>query len=277
MVELRRLIRQRSRWFQGHLQSWKLIPLVLRSAPRRARADLLYHLSSPAILLIASLLSASFMLSLANSVMLAAEGQNPFGWWIASTYALTFGPALAFGFVYWLRERSNGVGVLRTAMFAHMYVCYGMMWYASGWWAVGRTLRGRTGWAKTDRVAEAPALDTAPRPIPQVLSQPVPLAARASVGASAGGLAILDSPRPLVANADDDTQVVPAVRPPGNVVIPAPLRPLTANADDDTVVIPVAELPIASALDVPEPRQPAKPKRRRRLVAPPPSWPVPSA
>jgi cellulose synthase/poly-beta-1,6-N-acetylglucosamine synthase-like glycosyltransferase len=238
VVELRRLIRQRSRWFQGHLQSWKLIPLVLRSAPRRARADLLYHLSSPAILLVASLLSASFLLSMVNSVILAAEGQNPFGWWIASTYALTFGPALAFSFVYWLRERSNGVGVLRTAMFAHMYVCYGMMWYASGWWAVGRTLRGRTGWAKTDRVAEAPALDTAPRPIPQVLSQPVPLAASASAAASAGGVIVLDSPRPLV-----------------------------ANADDDTVVIPAVWLPSTPAPDVPEPRQPAKPKRRRALVA----------
>jgi hypothetical protein len=147
-----------------------------------------------------------------------------------------------------------------------MYVCYGMMWYASGWWAVGRTLRGRTGWAKTDRVAEAPALDPARLPVPQLLPQAVPLTAPASVGASAGGVAILDSPRPPVANADDDTLVVPTLRPPGDVVIPAPLRPLTANADDDTVVIPAVELPSASAPDVPEPRQPAKPKRRRRLV-----------
>jgi len=267
VVELRRLIRQRSRWFQGHLQSWKLIPLVLRSVPRRARADLLYHLSSPAILLVASLLSASFLLSMVNAVILAAEGQNPFGWWIASTYALTFGPALAFSFVYWLRERGNGVGLLRTAMFAHMYVCYGMMWYASGWWAVARTLRGRTGWAKTDRVAEAPTLDPARLPVPQVLPRAVPVTAPASAAASAMGVAILDSPRPLVANADDDTMVIPVVRPPGEVVIPAPLRPLTANADDDTVVIPAVQLPSASAPDVPEPRQPAKPRRRRRLVA----------
>jgi cellulose synthase/poly-beta-1,6-N-acetylglucosamine synthase-like glycosyltransferase len=263
VVELRRLIRQRSRWFQGHLQSWKLIPLVLRSAPRRARADLLYHLSSPAILLVASLLSASFVLSMVNSVILAAEGQDPFGWWIASTYALTFGPALAFSFVYWLRERSNGVGVLRTAMFAHMYVCYGMMWYASGWWAVGRTLRGRTGWAKTDRVAEAPALDPARLPVPAVLlPQSAPLTASASAAASAGGVAVLDSPRPLVANADDETLVIPAARRPSDVVIPASSRPLTANADDDTVVIPAVQLPSAS-----EPRRPAKPKRRRTLAA----------
>ena len=156
VIQLRRLIRQRSRWFQGHLQSWTLIPLVLRSTPRRARGDLLYHLSSPAILLIASLLSASFLLSMANCAMLAVQGRNPFGWWIASTYALTFGPALAYGSVYWAKERRNGVSLLRVVRFTHLYVCYGMIWYASGWWAVGRTLRGRTGWAKTERVAEAP-------------------------------------------------------------------------------------------------------------------------
>jgi 1,2-diacylglycerol 3-beta-glucosyltransferase len=157
VVELRRLIRQRSRWFQGHLQAWKLIPAVLRSAPRRARADLLYHLSSPAILLIASLLSASFLLAVANDVIIAAHGRSPFGWWLASTYALTFGPALVFSSVYWTRERRSGVPLMKVAGFAHLYVCYSLMWYVAGWWAVGRTLRGRTSWAKTDRVTEAPA------------------------------------------------------------------------------------------------------------------------
>ena len=157
VVELRRLIRQRSRWFQGHLQSWKLIPLILRRVPARARTDLFYHLTGPAILLIASLLSASFLVSLVDCVVLGVEGRNPFGWWLATTYALTFGPALLYSYVYWARERDNGVSLLRAAWFAHLYVCYGMLWYASGWWAVARTLRGQTGWAKTDRVAEAPA------------------------------------------------------------------------------------------------------------------------
>jgi hypothetical protein len=45
---------------------------------------------------------------------------------------------------------------LASARLAHLYVGYGMIWYASGWWAVVRTLRGRTGWAKTERVAETP-------------------------------------------------------------------------------------------------------------------------
>ncbi len=265
VVELRRLIRQRSRWFQGHLQSWKLIPLVLRSAPRRARADLLYHLSSPAILLVASLLSASFLLSMVNSVILAAEGHSPFGWWIASTYALTFGPALAFSFVYWLRERSNGVGLLRTAGFAHMYVCYGMMWYASGWWAVGRTLRGRTGWAKTDRVAEAPALDTARLPAPKVLPQTVPVMASANGAANGNGVSEL-RPEPALPR---------AATPGGDVdILHSPPRP-AVGVLNDVPAIPIAQLPSASAPDesrpdAPDesrPKQPARPKRRRALMA----------
>ena len=169
VVELPRLIRQRSRWFQGHMQSWKLIPTVVRDVPHRARADLLYHLSSPAILLIASLLSASFVLSLVNCAVLAIHGHNPFGWWIAITYALSFGPALLFSCVYWTRERDNGMSLVRVAGLAHLYVCYCLMWYVAGWWAVGRTLRRRTGWAKTERVAETPVAQpvlVGARPIP---------------------------------------------------------------------------------------------------------------
>jgi cellulose synthase/poly-beta-1,6-N-acetylglucosamine synthase-like glycosyltransferase len=207
VVELRRLIRQRSRWFQGHLQSWKLIPLVLRRVPRRARTDLFYHLTSPAILLIASLLSASFVVSLADCVVLAAHGHNPVGWWIVSTYALTFGPALVYNIVYWTRERAEGLSLLRAVWFAHLYVCYGMMWYASGWWAVGRTLRGRTGWAKTDRVTEIPVATPArvevaarrPQPVlavgsPAPPTPPVPLLALASTMAATA----LTVPLPLL-------------------------------------------------------------------------------
>jgi hypothetical protein len=36
-----------------------------------------------------------------------------------------------------------------------------MIWYAAGWRAAVRAVRGRTGWAKTDRVAEGPATPSA--------------------------------------------------------------------------------------------------------------------
>ena len=174
VVEVKRLIRQRARWFQGNLQSWRLIPLVLRSMPGRRGADLLFLLSSPALVLIASLLTVSFCVVLANCAVLAATGHDPFGSWVAVTYALILGPALAYAGVYWKQERATGLRLVKAFWLAHLYVGYSMIWYASGWRAAVRALRGRTGWAKTDRVAEAPtpatAIASAPTPAPMTIT-----------------------------------------------------------------------------------------------------------
>lgn len=272
VVELRRLIRQRSRWFQGHLQSWKLIPLVLSRAPRRARADLLYHLTTPAVLLIASLLSASFVLSLANCMALAVQGRNPFGWWLASTYVLTFGPALAFSFVYWLRERGNGVGLLRTAMFAHMYVCYGMMWYASGWWAMARTLRGRTGWAKTDRVAESPQAGPAQLPVPGVLPQTAATAIPGT-GTTTGPVSGLPAVTTLSQVTVVPQQVPSSLRAaPGTAAVIVDSAPAMEPPGDDGLPpgpqAPQLGKPVTGGPQPgrPQPERLRKPKRRRVLA-----------
>lgn len=162
VVELRKLIRQRSRWFQGHLQSWRLLGLVVREVPGAARLDLIYHLSSPALLLIASMLTASFLAGLADCALMAIQGTNPFTWWSVSSYLLAFGPALAYIQVYRRTERDLApLGWWQILLLAHQYVFYGLMWYAAGWIAVWRSLRGHTSWAKTDRVAEATPDETA--------------------------------------------------------------------------------------------------------------------
>ncbi len=152
--ELPRLVRQRSRWFQGHLMSVRLVPKVIREVPGVAAADLVYHLTAPLLLLIASCLTGSFLVSAAAAVAAAVGGQNPVGWWLLSTYLLSCGPALAYSTVYWRRERAEGPGLLRCWAWGHLYVIYGLMWYAAGWWAVARVLRGRHGWVKTARTVE---------------------------------------------------------------------------------------------------------------------------
>ena len=220
VVKVRRLVRQRSRWFQGHLQSWKLIPLVLRRVPRRARADLLYHLTGPAVLLIASLLTASFVLSMANFVLLSASGRSVIGWWIVTTYALTVGPALIYGYVYWTKERANGVSLMRVVGLAHLYVCYGMIWYLAGWWAVGRTLRGQADWAKTDRVAEAPV---APPVVPARAGSPVGVTAVATIATATGTAAATATAVRYVA------AVTPAVRYAAAVTAPVSVAALATS------------------------------------------------
>jgi len=187
VVEIKRLVRQRARWFQGNMQSWRLIPLVLRSMPGRNGADLLFLLSSPALVLIASLLSLSFAVVLVNGAVLMATDHDPFGWWVAVTYALILGPALAYAGVYWKQERETGLRLVKAFWLAHLYVSYSMIWYVSGWRAAARAIRGRNGWAKTDRVAEGSAHPAARRrPILAVAAVLLACAVAAAVVTLAG-------------------------------------------------------------------------------------------
>ncbi|PAZ15459.1 glycosyl transferase family 2 [Streptomyces sp. SA15] len=151
VLSLRRLLRQRSRWFQGHLQSAGLVPLILRDVPTRAALDMLYHLSSPVLILLTSLLPLSFLVALgATTVASVQEGQaliSPM--WLLGPYVLSFTAAYAYGFVYAKRERD--LGLVRSVLLAHVFVFYGYIWFAAGWWGLWRMLTGKRAWLKTAR------------------------------------------------------------------------------------------------------------------------------
>ncbi|XIG79526.1 glycosyl transferase family 2 [Streptomyces sp. SGAir0957] len=151
VLSLRRLIRQRSRWFQGHLQSAGLVPLVLRSVPLRAALDLLYHLSSPVLILLTSLLPLSFLVALAAITVASLRVGHPLAspMWLIGPYVLSFTAAYAYGFVYAKRER--GLGLVRSVLIAHVFIFYGYIWFAAGWWGFCRMLTGRRTWLKTAR------------------------------------------------------------------------------------------------------------------------------
>lgn len=154
LVDVGRWVKQRTRWFQGHLQSWPLVPWVLGRLSGTRRADLLYHLTSPFLLLVTSFLSAAFALWIGAVVLGLVTGAAGFSPWWLSSYLIAFGPALLFGIVYWRRERGEGLGPLTAFALLHGYVLYSLLWYAAGWRAAVRSLRGDSSWAKTDRSAE---------------------------------------------------------------------------------------------------------------------------
>lgn len=174
VVEFGRLVRQRTRWFHGHLQAWRLLPEIVRDVRGVARWDLVYHVTAPYLLLVASLLTASFVLGLLALGLAAASGAPFLGWWVVIAYLLAVVPALCFSQVYRARERADGLTRLGAMGVAHLYVLYGLMWYLAGWRAVGRIILARTGWAKTARTAETAVttlppvaggtLETAPEP-----------------------------------------------------------------------------------------------------------------
>ncbi len=163
LVGLGAWIRQRARWFQGHLQSWGLVPQVLNRLEGRRRADLYYHLTSPFLLLVSSLFTLAFLTWIVRLGMDAVAGQLEFTWMWVSSYLFAFGPMVALAIIYRRVEASEDrMGLLTGIGLAHLYVGYATLWYVAGWRAVVRTLGGRTAWAKTDRLEETQRPEATP-------------------------------------------------------------------------------------------------------------------
>lgn len=167
VTDVRRWLRQRARWFQGHLQCWSLIPQILRSSLKaRAASDIIWYLTLPvAVLLVpVAMLPLTIALVLAT---IAAPGQvlsvflSDHGMPLIFAYLLCFGPAYPYAYVYWMRGRMS---FGRALLLAHAFELYSHLWLISGWWAVVRIARRKGGWAKTDRVAEPAGAQPAPEP-----------------------------------------------------------------------------------------------------------------
>lgn len=169
LVSLRRWIRQRTRWFQGHLQSWALVPDLLVGLRGPRRLDLYHHLTSPLILLIGSVFTLSFALWMVDLVINLAQGTAEFSWFWLGTYLFTFAPSVILGLIYHESERS--VNPVKTLLIAHFYVGYAILWMVAGWSAVFRVILGKNSWAKTERlkenaagIADEPEQEPAPAP-----------------------------------------------------------------------------------------------------------------
>ena len=149
---IRDLIRQRSRWFQGLLQCWRLIPHIARSTAGRARLDLLHMLLTPVLIFAAFLMTLSFVIGPLERIVHPDFELGPFGLnQLLAWYLLTFFPALLFATAY---RRISGVTRMRSLALGHAFVLYGLLWVGAGIRAVSRLLAGRGAWIKTDRLAE---------------------------------------------------------------------------------------------------------------------------
>ncbi|MCT1445370.1 glycosyltransferase [Corynebacterium sanguinis] len=155
LVSLQRWIRQRARWFQGHLQSWSLVGDVLTSLKGIQRVDLFYHLTSPALVITGAFFTVAMLLTALGQVLAIPTGQQGFHLYWLGAYLLAFIPMIILGLIY--SQSEPGMSPLRAAGLAHLYVAYSLLWSIAGGKAIINIMLGRRGWAKTERIQESPS------------------------------------------------------------------------------------------------------------------------
>lgn len=163
VTDLPTLMRQRTRWQQGHLQCWARIPTLLRASPKRLRgvtlADLLWYLIGPAVLaattfpllagIVAVILGASHHnMPTAHQLRLALPA-------LAVGYATAAVPGLILARVY--QQRSGDCSWERALLLVNGLIIYNFVWYVATWRAAVKLILRRKAWAKTGRSPELPS------------------------------------------------------------------------------------------------------------------------
>ncbi len=157
-----RLVRQRTRWYQGHMTAIHRTGEIWRSP----------HLSHLSALEMYCYLLVPWCLDLPWSLLFqyclvcfllrpnvrvlhhprfARLNSSRFGWSanVAAWYLLCFAPAIATSLAYLRRDRR--VGLARALLLGHSFVVMNYLSFLCAWRALFRILRKSTGWAKTSR------------------------------------------------------------------------------------------------------------------------------
>jgi hypothetical protein len=71
-------------------------------------------------------------------------------------YWLTFALAVFLTVSVYAR-REPGLRPRKVVLLGHAFAIYSLLWIAAGYWALGRILRRRQSWHKTERLIEKPS------------------------------------------------------------------------------------------------------------------------
>jgi 1,2-diacylglycerol 3-beta-glucosyltransferase len=158
--KLKGLLRQRTRWLQGHMTCGRRIPEIWASPQLSTHGalELCLNLIVPwAFILLWSLVI--HLLYIEFALKLVSLGPYLYGTTFASKllygismYFLSFGPNLVIGFVY--HRRDPDVGLLKGLAYGHLAAALNYLYFVAVWKALFRILLGRTGWDKTTRLSQ---------------------------------------------------------------------------------------------------------------------------
>ena len=155
---IRTLFTQRRRWFQGHMTMAKRIPEIWRAprVPHIRALELSAYILTPWV----TVLPWSILFHWAIVGMIV-DGPAFFAFVTGSLslliglvawYALTLGPVFAGAWVYYKRDERREFW--QALLHAHCFPLMNYLAFAAAWSALGRILKGKTEWQKTQRVVE---------------------------------------------------------------------------------------------------------------------------
>lgn len=158
--ELRLLVKQRTRWYQGHMMAIKRVPEIWRSRNlgNGKALELTSYCLVPWLLdLPWSILFHYCLLMMAlnwDQISVVAGGSGAAVVVLAvAFYLFAFLPALATGWVYHRRDRRWGL--LKSLAMGNSFIIMNYLSFACVWKALARILRGETSWDKTERIKES--------------------------------------------------------------------------------------------------------------------------
>jgi 1,2-diacylglycerol 3-beta-glucosyltransferase len=163
LVDVKRLVRQRTRWAQGNLQCVSYVPklVVSRRIRNHALLEMLYYLLAPWL----NALGTAAVLGLwgyamwrlvpghGDTFLIHSWGQlaEVVAFW---AFGMTV-PGAVWAVVHRLQLRDEKLLTLLKA--ALVYPFFLMLGLLATWRAIGRQVSRRQAWAKTERLAEEPA------------------------------------------------------------------------------------------------------------------------
>lgn len=168
LTKLRPLLKQRTRWVQGHYQAWKYLPSIWKSSLKlKTKIDLSIYL-----LLVVSILVITVNAILTAAVfagLLRTDSVIMNSFFAASPYfgrfmqiVLSIGPALLFAFTYNRYSRSR-VPLASWLAIILLFCAYGWIWIYASLAALIRIARKQDNWVKTEHV-ELAANESEPAP-----------------------------------------------------------------------------------------------------------------
>jgi len=158
LANLRAMLRQHTRWYQGHMMAAARLPELARSKylPTTRFLELAGYLAVPWLLGLPWSILQQYILVMAlrGQGFVHSEGKpaavvaGAWGLW----YLISFAPQIFWGVLYWRRART--VSFVRAFVMAHLMIPWSYMGFICNWRALGRILLRRNGWTKTTRAQE---------------------------------------------------------------------------------------------------------------------------